>query len=133
MKALVARSCPDSLQPQEPLPTRLPCPCNSSGRNTGVGCHFLLQDPGIKSRPPALQADSLPSETAEKPHKNLRGSEGLFASGQLTPRPPCLALHTLLRVTVRRAAAQHTAFTLQHSELPNCHGQCPPLTESKRP
>ena len=24
-------------------PTRLPCPWNSPGRNTGVGCHFLLQ------------------------------------------------------------------------------------------
>ena len=24
-------------------PTRLPCPCNSPGKNTRVGCHFLLQ------------------------------------------------------------------------------------------
>ena len=28
-------------------PTRLPCPWDSPGKNTGVGCHFLL--PGISS------------------------------------------------------------------------------------
>ena len=40
-------------------------PWGSLGKNTGVGCHFLLQgifDPGIKPRPLALQADSLPTE-----------------------------------------------------------------------
>ena len=93
---------------------RLPHPWDSPGRNTGVGCHFLLQcmkvksfsrlwlfanswtaayqappsmgfsrqeywrglpfpspgdlpDPGIKSRSPALQADSLLSEPPGKP------------------------------------------------------------------
>ena len=33
------------------------------GKNTGVGCHFLLgdhPDPEIKTASPALQADSLP-------------------------------------------------------------------------
>ena len=32
----------DSLQPHG-LPTRLLCPRNSPGKNTGVGCHSLLQ------------------------------------------------------------------------------------------
>ena len=31
----------DSLQPHGPA--RLLCPCNSPDKNTGVGCHFLLQ------------------------------------------------------------------------------------------
>ena len=30
----------DSVRPQ---PTRLPCPWDSPGKNTGVGCHSLLQ------------------------------------------------------------------------------------------
>ena len=38
------------------------CPWNSLGKNTGVGCHFLLQgnlhNPGIEPRSPALQPDS---------------------------------------------------------------------------
>ena len=25
------------------VPARLPCPWDSPGKNTGVGCHFLLQ------------------------------------------------------------------------------------------
>ena len=30
-------------------PTRLPCPWDSPGKNTGVGCHFLLQCMKVKS------------------------------------------------------------------------------------
>ena len=33
----------DSLWPHGLQPTRLLCPWNSPSRNTGVGCHFLLQ------------------------------------------------------------------------------------------
>ena len=33
----------NSLHPCELYPTRLLCPRNSPGKNTGVGCHFLLQ------------------------------------------------------------------------------------------
>ena len=33
----------DSLQPNGLQPTRLLCPWNSPGKNTGVGCHSLLQ------------------------------------------------------------------------------------------
>ena len=33
----------DSLQLYGLEPTRLLCPWNSSGKNTGVGCHSLLQ------------------------------------------------------------------------------------------
>ena len=32
-----------TLRPQRRQPTRLLCPWDSSGKNTGVGCHFLLQ------------------------------------------------------------------------------------------
>ena len=33
----------DSLRPHRRQPTRLPRPWDSPGKNTGVGCHFLLQ------------------------------------------------------------------------------------------
>ena len=33
----------DSLQPYGLQPARLLCPWDSPGKNTGVGCHFLLQ------------------------------------------------------------------------------------------
>ena len=38
---LVTQSCLTLCNPMEP--TRLLCPWNSPGKNTGVGCHFLLQ------------------------------------------------------------------------------------------
>ena len=33
----------DSVRPQRRQPTRLPRPWDSPGKNTGVGCHFLLK------------------------------------------------------------------------------------------
>ena len=42
MGVLVAQSCP-TLRPHGLLPARLLCQWNSPGKNTGVGCHFLLQ------------------------------------------------------------------------------------------
>ena len=39
----------DSLRPHRRHPTRLPRPWDSPGKNTGVGCHFLLQCMEVKS------------------------------------------------------------------------------------
>ena len=41
--AKLLRSCPTLVRPQRRQPTRLPHPWDSPGKNTGVGCHFLLQ------------------------------------------------------------------------------------------
>ena len=105
----------DSVQLHRRQPTRLPHPWDSPGKNTGMGCHFLLQcvkvkslshvrllanpwttahqgppslgfsrqeywnglpflppgdipDPGIEPGSPALQSDTLLSESPGKPH-----------------------------------------------------------------
>ena len=42
-------------------PARVLCPWGSPGKNTGVGCHALLQGIFPTQESPALQADSLPS------------------------------------------------------------------------
>ena len=39
----------DSVGPHRWQPTRLPRPWDSPGKNTGVGCHFLLQCMKVKS------------------------------------------------------------------------------------
>ena len=62
----------DSLQPQGLQPTRLLCPWDSSGKNTGVGSCSLLQgnlpNPGIKPRSRTLQMlQTLVSEPPGKP------------------------------------------------------------------
>ena len=41
---LVAQSCLTLCDPHGLEPTRLLCPGNSPGKNTGVGYHFLLQE-----------------------------------------------------------------------------------------
>ena len=45
---LVTQSCPTLRDPHGLQPTRLLCPWNSPDKNTGLGCHFLLQgsEPG---------------------------------------------------------------------------------------
>ena len=45
----------DSVQPHRQQPTRLPCPWDAPGKNTGVGCHFLLQCMKVKSESEVTQ------------------------------------------------------------------------------
>ena len=44
----VASVVSDSMRPHRWQPTRLPHPWDSPGKNTGVGCHFLLQCVKVK-------------------------------------------------------------------------------------
>ena len=46
----------DSVRPHRRQPTRLPCPWDSPGKNTGVGCHFLLQCIKVKSESEVVQS-----------------------------------------------------------------------------
>ena len=44
------------MQPHRRQPTRLPRPWDSPGKNTGVGCHFLLQCMKVKSESEVAQS-----------------------------------------------------------------------------
>ena len=46
-------------------PTRLPRPWNSPGKNTGVGCHFLLQCMKVKSRSEVAQSCPTPRDPVD--------------------------------------------------------------------
>ena len=46
----------DSVRPHRRQPTRLPHPWDSPGKNTGVGCHFLLQCMKVKSETEVAQS-----------------------------------------------------------------------------
>ena len=65
----------DSLRPHGLYPTRLLCPWDSPGKNTGEGCHPFLQGifptQGSKHSSPTLQMDSLPSEPPGKPKGSI--------------------------------------------------------------
>ena len=48
----------NSVRPHRWQPTRLPHPWDSPGKNTGVGCHFLLQCMKVKSESEVAQSCS---------------------------------------------------------------------------
>ena len=52
----VALVVSNSVQPHGQQPTSLPCPWDSPGKNTGVGCHFLLQWMKVKSESEVTQS-----------------------------------------------------------------------------
>ena len=51
----VASVVSDSVRPHRRQPTRFPRPWDSPGKNTGVGCHFLLQCMKVKSESEVAQ------------------------------------------------------------------------------
>ena len=54
--AAVASVLSDSVWPHRQQPTRLPHPWDSPGKNTGVGCHFLLQCMKVESESEVTQS-----------------------------------------------------------------------------
>ena len=62
---LVAKSCPTLGTPWT-VACQAPLAWDSPGKNTGVGCHFLLQGIFSTLESPGLQADSLLTELRGK-------------------------------------------------------------------
>ena len=74
----------DSVQPHRQPPTMLLCPWDSPGKNTGVGCHFLLQC--VKSESEVAQSCPTLSNPMDC---SLRGSSthGIFQARVLGGLP----------------------------------------------
>ena len=53
---LLASVVSDSVWPHRQQSTRLPCPWDSPDKNTGVGCHCLLQSMKVKSESEVTQS-----------------------------------------------------------------------------
>ena len=75
------QSCP-TLRSHRRQPTRLPRPWDSPGKNTGVGCHFLLQCMKVKSESEVAQSCPTLSNPMDF---SLPGSSihGIFQAGTL--------------------------------------------------
>ena len=54
--SLVASLVSDSVRPHRQQPTRVLCLWGSPGKNTGVGCHFLLQSMNVKIKSEVAQS-----------------------------------------------------------------------------
>ena len=79
---LVTSVVSDSVWPNRWQPTRLPRPWDSPGKNTGVGCHFLLQCMKVKSESEVTQSCPTLSDPMDC---SLPGSSihGIFQAGVL--------------------------------------------------
>ena len=92
----------NSVQPHRQQPTRLPCPWDSPGKNTGVGCHFLLQCMKVKSE----VAQSCPT-LSDPMDCSLPGSsiQGIFQARVLEwvacIRGACIFQHLPIRASPR--------------------------------
>ena len=53
------------VRPHRRQPTSLPCPWDSLGKNTGVGCHFLLQCMKVKSESEVTQSYPILSDPTD--------------------------------------------------------------------
>ena len=84
----------DSVRPHRQKPTRLPRPWDSPGKNTGVGCHFLLQSMKVKSESEVAQSCLTLSNSTDC---NLPGSSihGIFQA-----KSTGVGCHCLLREIV---------------------------------
>ena len=77
----------DSVQPHRWQPTRLPCPSDSSGKNTGVGYHFLLQFMKVKSFS-CIRLLATPWTAAYEAPLSIRFSRQEYWSGVPLPSLP---------------------------------------------
>ena len=62
----------DSLRPHRRQPTRLCRPWDSPGKDTGVGCHFLLQCMKVKSESEVTKSCLISQPHGPKPTRLLR-------------------------------------------------------------
>ena len=76
----------DSVRPHRWQPARLPRPWDSPGKNTGVGCHFLLQCMKVKSESEVSQSC-------------------LTLSDSMDCSPPGFSIHEILQARVLEWAA----------------------------
>ena len=71
----------DSVQPHRQQPTRLSRPWDSLGKNTGMGCHFLLHCMKVKTESEAAQSCATPWTAAYQAPPSMGFSRQEYWSG----------------------------------------------------
>ena len=114
----------DSVRPHRRQPTRLPHPWDSPGKNTGVGCHFLLQCRGVESESEVAQLCLTLSDPMDSAHKASPRSMGFsrqeYWCGVPLSSPIVLLVHQKIQPFVllrKRSMASHCLWnnSLCHS------------------
>ena len=99
----------DSVRPNRRQPTGLPRPWDSLGKNTGVGCHFLLQCRKVKSESEVAQSCRTPSDpmVARRPQPTR-----LLHPWDLPGKSTGVGCHCLLQVSTIQ---QHNSVRIIHT------------------
>ena len=106
----------DSVRPHRWQPTRLPRPRDSPGKNTGVGCHCLLQCIKVKSESQVAQSCPTLLEWSW-----AKSDSGLGVSYQVVITPSQL-MHLCFCSTISFLLIRASAWPL---------GNCPFFTQSR--
>ena len=130
LTAAAAAKSPQScltLRHHKQEPTRLLCPCDSPGKNTGVGCHFLLQ---------CMHACSVTSVVSDSVRPHRRQPTRLLCPQDSLGKNTGVG-YTLFPAKIKQqfkffSPSPHTGFTLQlqifskstlilYTQLHSCH------------
>ena len=99
------------MRPHKWQPTRLPHPWDSPGKNTGVGCHFLLQCMKVKSENEVPQSCPTPSDPMDC---GLPGSSihGIFQARVLEWGAVAFSVLLTLMATKRKARLRNNSMDM---------------------
>ena len=100
----VASVMSDSVRPHRRQPTRLHHPWDSSGKNTGVGCHFLLQC--MKGKSESEVAQSCPT---------LRDPRLLFHPWDFPGKSTGVGCHCSLQMPLSKGIKHASEFSSEES------------------
>ena len=101
--------CPTLCDPKDGSPPGSPCPWDSPGKNTGVGCHFLLQCMKVKVKSlSCVRLLETPWTAAYQAPPSMGFSRQEYWSGVPLPSPiyPWFSFNTLSLVDVDKQADQ---------------------------
>ena len=112
----------DSVRPHRRQPIRLPCPWDSPGKNTGVGCHFLLQCMKVKSQSEVVQlcptlSDSWTAAYQALPSMGFSRQE--YWSGVPLPSP---SRHLRIEINILYYCTLYSIVQKVHKSTTACRG-----------
>ena len=115
------------MRPHRRPPTRLPCPWDSPGKNTGVGCHFLLQCMKVKSQSEvARSCPTLSDPVGSPPGFSV---PGILQAGALERGAPAFSEGSR-EMSVTTAVRCPLTQSEHHHQVPRVGAGCP-LTQSE--
>ena len=100
-----------SVRPHRRQPTKLPHPWDSPGKNTGMGCHFLLQSRKVKVKSLSrIRLLATPWTAAHQAPPSMRFSRQEYWSGVPLPSPHthCCSVTSVVSDSVRPHRQQPT-------------------------